>query len=213
MNDATFGDFVPFPKISRLSRDMIITEKIDGTNAQIAIEIAGAVPPDRLAKLIESEKVICIKSGDIDFVVMAGSRTRWISPKDDNHGFANWVWKNANELVNLGPGNHFGEWWGAGIQRKYGIGEKRFSLFNVSRWSDAIGKDASSRPTCCHVVPLLYTGMFDTNKILEVMEDLKTHGSYASDGFKFPEGVVIFHTPGGYLFKKTFEKDEAGKGE
>jgi hypothetical protein len=30
-------EFAGFPKISRLSRDCIITEKIDGTNAQILI--------------------------------------------------------------------------------------------------------------------------------------------------------------------------------
>jgi hypothetical protein len=28
------NEFVEFPKIARLSREMIITEKIDGTNAQ-----------------------------------------------------------------------------------------------------------------------------------------------------------------------------------
>ena len=29
--------FVPFPKMARLRRDILITEKIDGTNAQIVI--------------------------------------------------------------------------------------------------------------------------------------------------------------------------------
>lgn len=31
-------EFVEFPKIPRLSRDIIVTEKIDGTNAQIYLE-------------------------------------------------------------------------------------------------------------------------------------------------------------------------------
>jgi hypothetical protein len=79
------------------------------------------------------------------------SRSRWITPDDDNFGFAAWVEANRDELLTLGPGRHFGEWWGSGIQRGYGLpkGEKRFSLFNVSRWGE-------SRPACCHVVPVLY---------------------------------------------------------
>ncbi len=61
-----------------------------------------------------------------------GSRTRWITAQDDNHGFARWVEGNKQELLKLGAGRHFGEWWGSGIQRGYGLqkGEKRFSLFN-----------------------------------------------------------------------------------
>lgn len=116
--------FVEFPKIARFNREVIVTEKIDGTNAQILVNDTG------------------------DEVVGVGSRTRWISPKDDNHGFAGWVQKNKEELLRLGPGSHFGEWWGAGIQRTYGLKEKRFSLFNVSRWEH-------DRPACCGVVPVL----------------------------------------------------------
>ncbi len=109
----------------------------------------------------------------------------------------------------LGVGFHYGEWWGSGIQRGYGLqkGEKRFSLFNVSRWADD-----SVRPTCCGVVPTLYAGLFSTAKIDEILLDLVTNGSKAAEGFMRPEGVVIFHTVGGYLFKKTIEKDEQPKG-
>ena len=51
-------------------------------------------------------------------------------------GFARWVETNRERLITLlGPGLHFGEWWGSGIQRGYGLtkGDKRFSLFNVER--------------------------------------------------------------------------------
>jgi hypothetical protein len=61
--------------------------------------------------------------------------------------------EHRDDLLTLGPGRHFGEWWGAGIQRRYGLTEKRFSLFNVTRWGEA-------RPACCHVVPTLYRGPF-----------------------------------------------------
>ena len=114
-------EFIKFPKLPRLSRDMVITEKIDGTNAQICISDSG-------------------------LELKAGSCNRWVIPGDDNAGFAKWCEENRTELLRLGHGRHFGEWWGQGIQRKYGLSEKRFSLFNVSRWAD-------DRPKCCHVVP------------------------------------------------------------
>ena len=35
--------FEPWPKIPRLKRDIIITEKIDGTNAQICFDESGDI--------------------------------------------------------------------------------------------------------------------------------------------------------------------------
>lgn len=173
-------EFIAFPKIARYAREVIVTEKIDGTNAQVYISDDGGI--------------------------IAGSRTRWITPEDDNMGFARWVHENATELLKLGPGSHFGEWWGAGIQRKYNIGEKRFSLFNVSRWSDD-----TVRPKCCHVVPVLWRGPFDQLDSDAILTRLATEGSVAAPGFMKPEGIVIFHTANGGLFKKTIEKDEEPK--
>lgn len=177
-------EFTQFPKIPRLSRDIMVTEKIDGTNASILI------PED-------------------DGPIQAGSRTRWITPEDDNAGFARWVKTNEAQLrVELGYGLHYGEWWGSGIQRGYGLtkGEKRFSLFNVTRWESAPLK-------LCHVVPLLYDGGFDTAWIDRCVDDLRKFGSMAVPGFMKPEGVVIFHKAANVLFKKTVEKDEQSKGE
>jgi hypothetical protein len=182
-------EFVPFPKIARLSREVVVTEKIDGTNAQVFITAAEDGSP----------------------VVMAGSRTRWITPQADNYGFAAWVEAHREELLALGPGSHFGEWWGQGIQRRYGLAEKRFSLFNVGRWGPG-GKDEASRPACCHVVPILYRGEFHTTAITCALHDLRAGGSVAAPGFMQPEGVVVFHTASGALFKKTIEKDDTPKG-
>lgn len=176
-------DFVPFTKIGRLSREIIITEKIDGSNGVIRI--------------------------DDDGTFRVGSRNQWIDPQKDNFGFALWAHMHRDELIEgLGVGRHYGEWWGAGIQRRYGLTEKRFSLFNTSRWSD----DAK-RPKCCHVVPVLWRGDFCTNQIGQVMELLKAGGSVAAPGFMNPEGVVIYHAQANVLFKKTFEKDDQGKGK
>jgi len=44
------------------------------------------------------------------------------------------------------------------------------------------------------------------------MLNLAHVGSIAAPGFMQPEGIVIYHTSGNVLFKKTFENDEVGKG-
>ena len=178
-------EFVPFPKIARLNREVVITEKIDGTNAQVWV------------------------SEDCQ-TVRAGSRTRWITPEDDNFGFAKWVAEHEAELRGLGPGAHFGEWWGAGIQRRYGLTEKRFSLFNVHRWSDG---SETPRPACCHVVPVLARGIGIETLGTDALNRLRTDGSVAAPGFDKPEGIVIFHAASSQLFKITLEKDEAPKGK
>jgi len=191
-------EFSEFPKMARLHREMIVTEKLDGTNAQVFIDEAGNI--------------------------LAGSRTRWITPADDNFGFAAWVEAHRDELLTLGPGRHFGEWWGAGIQRRYGLAEKRFSLFNVRRWA-LHGTDPQTYPTsdprvtrtqdvlppCCGLVPLLLQGPFSTDAIDRCIDLLCERGSYAAPGFMKPEGVVVFHTAGNVGFKRTIEKDEMPK--
>ena len=50
--------FTPFPKIARLYRDIIITEKIDGTNASVHIGEDGSF--------------------------RTASRNRWTTPESDN---------------------------------------------------------------------------------------------------------------------------------
>jgi len=173
-------EFQDFPKMARWSREIIITEKIDGTNAQI-----------------------CIGEGGEFFT---GSLTRWITPEDDNYGFARWAQENKEELLKLGPGRHFGEWWGKGVQRNYSMTEKRFSLFNTSRWSD----DAV-RPACCYAVPVLYQGPMHPGLMEKYMRQLAENGSYAAPGFMNPEGLVLFHTAANFGFKKTVHKDESPK--
>jgi len=177
-------DFVGFGKIPRLFRDIVITEKIDGTNGCIYI-------------LEDSEQRMLV-----------GSRTRWITPEADNHGFAKWANENYLELRKLGPGRHFGEWWGQGIQRNYGLKEKRFSLFNVRKWSDP-----ALRPACCHVVPVVMECGFDSRDIKTAINSLRAFGSLAAPGFMRPEGIVIYHKTGNLLFKVTLEKDDEWKGK
>lgn len=174
-------EFKPFRKIPRLSRDVVITEKIDGTNAHVFI------------------------SEDLK-TVLAGSRNRYVTPgkATDNYGFAAWVEEHKEELLKLGPGRHYGEWYGKGINRGYGLEEKRFALFNP-KWTE-------ERPSCTEVVPVLYNGLFTTDAVDAVLEQVKKFGSMAAPGFMDPEGIVIFHTASGQYFKKTVIRDQTYKG-
>lgn len=188
MTEENVNVFVGFPKMSRLVREVVITEKIDGTNAQIFIA--------------DDSQPITLKSGRV-VPFLVGSRTRWVFPENDNHGFATWAYAHEEGLLELGPGRHFGEWWGQGIQRNYGLKEKRFSLFNAIRWATR----AEGSSSVFHVVPILYQGMFDTNTITEVFENLALKGSVAAPGFMNPEGIVVYHVAGNVGFKKTFGGD------
>lgn len=200
MNTPT--EFIAYPKTPRLFRDIVVTEKLDGTNSSIFIDGTGRN-------------------------MLVGSRNRWITPQDDNFGFARWCNEHFEELLTLGPGRHFGEWWGQGIQRNYGLTEKRFSLFNVARWADGAvtqdkwekgvlipgGVPLPPRPACCGVVPVLYRGPFDTRFIHVQLETLAVEGSAAVPGYMKPEGIIVFHTAAQKAFKVLLENDECAKGE
>lgn len=194
--------FEPWPSIPRLKKDMIVTEKIDGTNA--CVVISDANEPD----FGEYPLVVNGQDGN-RYGFAAQSRKRLITPDSDNFGFATWSFYHAEDLVNrLGPGRHYGEWWGTGIQRHYNLHEKRFSLFNAGRWEglSCTGGTWPELPNVC-VVPTLATYAFSTEKIERVMEQLKEDGSSAAPGFMNPEGVVVFHTAARITFKCTFESD------
>lgn len=145
--------FKEWPKIPRWENETyIITEKLDGSNGCIVIT----------------------EDGDI----FAQSRTRVLDPTSagDNYGFCKWVRGNKDDLLTLGVGYFYGEWWGSGIQRNYGLKERRFSLFNI--WIDI--------PECLHRVPVIEdTYEKSWNRLME-------EGSIAAPGFMKPEGFVMW---------------------
>lgn len=165
-------EFKPWPKIARLANEqMTITEKIDGTNACVIM-----LPDD---------------DAPFGFVYACQSRNKLITPESDNAGFAKWAYSNIDELwSDLGPGYHYGEFWGSGIQRGYGMqrGEKFFSLFNAPRWTPALG---TFKTKGLNVVPMLYQGDFESAKIKDFSDLLYSTGSFAAPGFASPEGIVI----------------------
>lgn len=139
-------EFERYPKMTRIPKvKMWITEKVDGTNAQILIE---ALPTPYFPQFHGDTLVYYnAPSGgtslrELGFhqttkgwlrVALIGSRKRTIEPnvpkiKDeagktvapaqalDNAGFARWVRDNEAKICELlGEGRHYGEWAGPGI--------------------------------------------------------------------------------------------------
>lgn len=174
-------DFISWQKIPRLFKDIVVTEKIDGTNGQIVILEDPTLP------------------------VIAGSRTRWLTDDqgtlgEDNYGFGRWVLDNEETLKGLGPGRYYGEWFGRGIQRNYGLKDRRFALFDprtdLTPELDDIGVTR---------VPILARGLFSEKLITDTLIKLEASGSVLVPGFMKPEGIAIYHTAANRMFKVPFD--------
>lgn len=185
----TLPDFAKWPSIQRLSSEICwITEKIDGTNGVIFVPESSSDP------------------------VLAGSRERWLTNADgsppengkDNFGFGVWVHERSKILRRLGPGYHYGEFHGAGIQRKYGLPDKRWASFEY--WRSDI-----NIPGVC-VVPVLYAGEPVEGIIGHTVDSLRSGGSVLYPGFMQPEGVVVtYKEMRSCKFKKLCENDRIHK--
>jgi len=189
MNAPNLEQFEVWPKIPRLRNEIVtITEKLDGTNAQVCITPDGKV--------------------------LAGSRNRWLGAVDEktgkiqeNYGFHAWVQENKEQLKGLGVGRHYGEWWGFGIgPRGYGLPDKRLALFNTFRPKDSL-------PSCVGQVPVLYQGPgLELSRIVsELIEKLKREGSVAAPGYMRPEGLVVYSSLTKSRYKVLCENDDKPK--
>ncbi len=188
-------DFKKFPKISRLQSPVIITEKIDGTNGLIYIGPEGDV--------------------------YAGSRNRWLSIEDDNYGFARWVDLHSTVLRDtLDVGWHYGEWFGQGIARGYGLDHKRFYLFAVDRYPDLRDNNDLVLPggTQLGVVPVMMRSVqFDP--LLHIQECINKFADTAELGpgrsninnFPRPEGFCIFFEHNHMILKVVLDKHDEKK--
>ncbi len=191
------------PKIGRWFRDITISEKLDGTNGSIWVGLLPSAPEDSGPAGAVVEGPHELTGEPVLYVVRAGSRTRFVTPQDDNFGFARWVYDNAAALTALGVGTHFGEWWGRGIQRGYGQAGRTFSLFNVGRWANNIaglqfdGQEMIPDVPQLSVVPVLYRGPLSAangvDPIREAARRLTYSGSLAAPGFMDAEGVMVYH--------------------
>lgn len=205
-------EFQKWPSIPRLSKEKVtVTEKIDGSNSCIRIR-----PFDLYTDRKDQLDTVSIDGEQ--YTIWAQSRTRYLQPtkNDDNFGFALWVYENATELVKiLGPGDHYGEWWGSKIQRGYGLanGERAFSLFNANRWKDVLHHNEPLSPISnLYVVPTLYTGsLYDLN-ISELVEDLREDGSRAQPHWP-AEGLIVYLRELNASYKVLLENDDIHKWE
>lgn len=190
------------PKIGRRPLTMYITEKLDGTNASIHIFHKDDTP----------DAIPLLTSIVGDYCIFTASRKRWIAPNreghnNDNMGFAKWVKNNAEEIVKLGIGTHFGEWVGPGVQKNpHELDEKRFYLFNHYRWVEVqratICKETTAFPMCVDIVPWMVDGLYTQEGIDAAMLKLKERGSLI--GGK-PEGIMVYIPEADHYQKVTFE--------
>lgn len=174
-------EFVSWGKTHRLDRDTVITEKIDGTNA-------------------------CVVIGEDGKFLGAQSRKRIITPESDNYGFAAWAYQHGDDLAELlGPGYHYGEWWGNGINRNYGVKDRRFYLFDALRWETSDDYFAEQVPGL-GVVPIVHRSdnFFEAIQVAEYW--LTEEGSMVAPGYRRPEGMIVYHVPARARFKIIFDK-------
>lgn len=173
--------FKEWPKIPRYKGlHVIITEKIDGTNA-------------------------CVINDDLT-VVGTQSRSKIITPENDNYGFANWVKSNGEVLVQLGRGYHYGEWAGPGIQKNpLNLEHKTFFLFNTKRWTNPeIAPYFPVHPQLT-TVPVLYEGDYSEVDVNKIMVELRERR--IKDG-QFPEGIVLYFPVMDAMMKYTYDHQE-----
>lgn len=194
-------EFEAFPKIGRLNRKCTITEKIDGTNAQIVFDEVGNMLVGSRKRQIYPEGTLF----DADGTVIKGT---------DNMGFAQWAYSLQDTLFDyLGAGRHYGEWAGAGIQRGYGLTTKRFYLFNTFRWDDDLFDMQGQHDIGLFVVPTLYTGDYSVDMINDIVKHLPDNAmTLNGTTFHNPEGVIVYHHGTRTYAKVTCKKDNEGKG-
>jgi len=154
-------EFKAWDKIPRENPFTVtISEKMDGTNACV---------------IIQDSKIVGVQS-----------RKRFITPENDNYGFAAWVFENETDLLGLGDGYHYGEWAGIGIQKNpHALDSKKFFLFNTFRWSE----NNPNRPKCCEVVPVLFQGLLKPETIPSLLGLLRANAGENET----PEGVVVYY--------------------
>lgn len=201
-------EFEKWRSIPRLSKErMTLTEKIDGSNACIIFKRW----PD------DSENVMDTFVGEDGELwnMWTQSRTRFISPENDNFGFAQWAWQNRVKLLSiLGEGKHYGEWWGHKIQNGYGLAERRFSLFNAQRWHETITvKPGSTEVYELCTVPILYAGEFDGDMINRHTDLLRITGSKAVEHTWKAEGLIVDLREANARYKVLLEGNQFHKWE
>ena len=204
MSTASYPSFSSIERLENIY--CVISEKIDGTNGLIEIQ----------------NKANNSNTGSM--IVKFGSRNRYISFSDDNAGFANFFrhyekkFKNmAKEIIASSynedsqtdeiptenyPLRIYGEWFGKGIQRGYGLDDKYFMPFS-SFYAEHMIKAGIPNIMMPNI---MYTGKFSLEVVDNCMNCL-TSGSFHNliTNYDNPEGIVIYFPKYNFRLKQTFE--------
>lgn len=237
MNDEEFentmGQFRKWSSTPRLHKGLRVYEKIDGTNGCVIVQRVSLVD---LAVAPKDTAVVMHSSLEFGYWVKAQSRSRIITPGNDNFGFAEWVYTNAWALAHyLDQGYHYGEWFGEGIQKNpLGIEGKRFYLFHAWYWArpeNALKLSQSGVKGLGHV-PVLHDpdthGEATWGTIPAIMDDLAWYGTKVegaqkiSDGLLYdgepdvmarPEGIIVWHKDTQQKYKILLDNDSIHKSQ
>ena len=199
------SNYASFPSIERLENIYcVISEKVDGTNS-----------------LIEINEVFPVGEPK-EIQVRFGSRNRYITFNNDNAGFANFFrhyearfkdvaadiilkelevsGETLTECQEQYPLRIYGEWFGSGIQRGYGLKDKFFMPFSTFYAEKLIEYQVPNiiKPN------IMYTGKF-SQEIADICMQTLTNGSLVIPEFKRPEGIVIHFPKYNLRLKQTFE--------
>jgi hypothetical protein len=179
-------EFKAWPKIPRIKGlPVVITEKVDGTNACV---------------IVEGGKVVGCQSRNN---LLAHNNTGELTIVQDNMGFAQWVVGNQASLVELGDGYHYGEWAGPGIQNNpHKLETKKFFLFNTGRWNN------ENKPHVCDVVPVLHRGKWDADDIDSLMHWLDQGFNAGQLCTDYAEGIIIYFESLNTYAKHTLKSPE-----
>lgn len=188
--------FEKFSKIRRIDGlKMWVTEKINGTNGQILVDD-------------EAVQILCVGSRGRPILpdvpaarhpvtgrTVRDDAGKPVIPKQvrDNFGFACQVYQDEEWVAEaLGPGRHYGEWAGPGIQKNpLDLPTRLFFLFSRS---DRYDTDGLVFIDWLRLVPELYEGPLDFDQVEMIMDDLLEQGTYVADAgpdARAPEGVVV----------------------
>jgi hypothetical protein len=185
-----------------------LTELLDGHTIGIHIDTLKPDPYTGEVGVRRGDVMRVDPSGAAQFYrVWVQNRQRIVTPDQrDAQGVAAWAAAHAGALAEtLGPGIHFGEWWGYKICRGYGLpaGDRRFSLFNTARWRYIDGTQVPS----LYTVPVLWEGPLadNFNTVTDQMDKLMAEGSSAVPGYRHPEGVMLYHGSADVMMKHIFQ--------
>ena len=140
---------------------------------------------------------------------LAASKNRYLKKDSDHFGFYRFVEENYIELFNiLGPGTHYGEWCGKGIQNGEGLSNRHWVLFS-QKYVNILNftKKNILENHICYKAPIIIQGRpvdFRLKTVKEIENkalNFISRGSFFSD---CPAEGIITQIEGESVFYKSY---------